>query len=489
MFARDGSMTLVARAFALGVAAAATICAAEPPRARDPGVQARAAVGSVLPGLRPEELRLFEGGKFEFLEAEVVGDGLGPRMNLDSCAGCHAQPAAGGSSPRVNPQIAFANRNAAHNKLPPFTVQDGPVRIARFLKNADGRPQGEVQPLFTITGQGDAPAHCVVRQPDFAAALAERNIALRIPTPVFGAGLIEQISREAILKNQAADAAAKRALGIAGRMNLGRFGWKAQHATLLEAGAEAYRTEMGITNELFPVDYNDTPACEMLAGSPEVMAPDWTPAVDALRRYRNPAGHRYLVEMSELRERLTAFEQRYPAGAAPLIDAKQLPPLETLSSIEKFALFMRYLAPPPPSSDTPGGAASISKGKRAFAEVGCAACHTPTLQTGDTREAALRNQPANLYSDLLVHDMGPGLADGVTQGTAGPSEFRTAPLWGLGGRLFLLHDGRTRDLREAIAAHASTRGTHASSANLVIDNYSRLPEDEKQDLLNFLRSL
>lgn len=477
------------RALALAIAASAGICAAEPPRAKDPGVQARAAVGSALPGLGQHELRLYEAGKFEFLEAEVVGDGLGPRMNLDSCAGCHAQPAAGGTSPRVNPQIAFANRNAVHNKLPPFTSPDGPVRVARFLQSTDSRPNGEVQALFTITGQGDAPAHCVVRQPDFAAAIADGNVSFRIPTPVFGAGLIEQIPREAILRNQAADSPAKRALGIAGRMNVGRFGWKAQHATLLEAGAEAYRTEMGITNELFPVDYSDTPACEMLAGSPEVMAPDWTPNVDALRRYRNPAGHRYLVEMAELRERLAAFEKRYPAGAPPLVDTKQLPALEALSSIEKFALFMRYLAPPPSSSDTPGGAASIKNGKRVFADVGCAACHTPTLKTADAGEAALRNQTVNLYSDLLIHDMGPGLADGVSQAAAGPSEFRTAPLWGLGQRLFLLHDGRTTDLREAIAAHASTRATHASSANAVIDNFSRLPENEKQDLLNFLRSL
>jgi CxxC motif-containing protein (DUF1111 family) len=477
------------RAAALAITASAGICAAGPPQAQDPDVQTRAPAGSALPGLSSAELRLFEGGKFEFLEAEVVGDGLGPRMNLDSCAGCHAQPATGGSSPRVNPQVAFANRNSAHNKLPPFTSRDGPVRIARFLKSTDGRPNGDVQALFTITGQGDAPTHCVVRQPDFAAALAERNVSFRIPTPVFGAGLIEQIPREAILRNQAADAAAKRALGIAGRMNVGRFGWKAQHATLLEAGAEAYRTELGITNELFPADYNDTPACEMLAGSPEVMAPDWTPNVDSLRRYRNPAGHRYLVEMSELRERLAAFEKRYPTGARPLIDTKQLGPLESLSSVEKFALFMRYLAPPPPSSDTPGGAVSIGNGKRVFADVGCAACHTPTLQTAATGEAALRDQPVNLYSDLLVHDMGPALADGVTQGAAGPSEFRTSPLWGLGLRLFLLHDGRTSDLREAIAAHASTRGTRASSANAVIGNFSRLPENDKQDLLNFLRSL
>jgi len=97
----------------------------------------------------------------------------------------------------------------------------------------------------------------------------------------------------------------------------------------------------------------------------------------------------------------------------------------------------------------------------------------------------------NLFSDLLVHDMGPGLADGIRQGQAGPREVRTAPLWGLGQRLFFLHDGRTSDLREAIRAHRSgsffTRD--ASEANAVIKNFNALADAQKQDVLNFLRSL
>jgi CxxC motif-containing protein (DUF1111 family) len=103
----------------------------------------------------------------------------------------------------------------------------------------------------------------------------------------------------------------------------------------------------------------------------------------------------------------------------------------------------------------------------------------------------LRNRPVNLYSDLLVHDMGPGLADGIRQGQAGPREFRTAPLWGLGQRLFLLHDGRTSDLREAIRAHGggSFFTFDASEANGVVRNFDALQESQKQDVLNFLRSL
>jgi CxxC motif-containing protein (DUF1111 family) len=113
------------------------------------------------------------------------------------------------------------------------------------------------------------------------------------------------------------------------------------------------------------------------------------------------------------------------------------------------------------------------------------------LTTANAAVAALRQQPVNLYSDLLVHDMGPGLADGVSQGQAGPREFRTAPLWGLGQRLFFLHDGRTTDLQEAIRAHRSGgRLTfNASEANGVIRNFSALSDDAEQDLLNFLRSL
>jgi len=107
------------------------------------------------------------------------------------------------------------------------------------------------------------------------------------------------------------------------------------------------------------------------------------------------------------------------------------------------------------------------------------------MMTGNASIAALRNKPVNLYSDLLVHDLGIGLADGVSQGEAGPREFRSAPLWGLGQRLFFLHDGRTSDLLTAIRAHMSI----GSEANGAIANFMRLSESDKQDVLNFLRSL
>jgi CxxC motif-containing protein (DUF1111 family) len=126
-----------------------------------------------------------------------------------------------------------------------------------------------------------------------------------------------------------------------------------------------------------------------------------------------------------------------------------------------------------------------------FNDIGCALCHTPTLKTGDGTVAALSNQDVNLYSDLALHAMGPGLADDILQGGAAGDEFRTAPLWGVGQRIFFLHDGRTMDLIEAIRAHKSAgKGKFGpSEANAVVDRFNGLDEHDKQDLVNFLRSL
>jgi CxxC motif-containing protein (DUF1111 family) len=431
--------------------------------ARDPGVRGGAAgAGAPIAGLSPTELALFKAGKDDFEEEENAPDGLGPTMNLDSCAGCHLHPGVGGTSPAANPQVAFARAKGARNTVPSFISPKGPVREARFVKNADGTPDGGVHDLFTIAGRADAPG-CALAQPDFERELARRNVIFRIPTPVFGAGLIEQIPDKAILANQASEAPRKKDLRIRGRPNIvlaghaisgqannngndgtvARFGWKAQNKSLLLFSGEAYNVEMGITNELFQTERDETPSCQFAA-----IPNDVTKSV-----------------------------------AETLV--------EGISAIEKFAFFARFLAPPVPSLDAPGGVESIARGRKLFGDIGCALCHTPTLNTGNSAVAALRNQPVTLFSDLLVHDMGPGLADGISQGQAGAREFRTAPLWGLGQRLFFLHDGRTSDLREAIRAHRSgsffTR--NASEANAVIKNFNGLADAQKQDVLNFLRSL
>jgi CxxC motif-containing protein (DUF1111 family) len=166
-------------------------------------------------------------------------------------------------------------------------------------------------------------------------------------------------------------------------------------------------------------------------------------------------------------------------------------PTQTVSAVEKLAFFMRFLAPPTPSTNTPGGSSSISRGRSLFSAVGCALCHTPTLRAAQSTVAALSGKDANLFSDLALHAMGPGLADNVLPGAARGDEFRTAPLWGLGQRIFFLHDGRTSDLRAAIAAHRSAGNSQfgPSEANEVVNRYNSLSSGSRQDVLNFLRSL
>jgi len=160
---------------------------------------------------------------------------------------------------------------------------------------------------------------------------------------------------------------------------------------------------------------------------------------------------------------------------------------EMLSGIQKFAFFMKFLAAPTPGPTTN----STTRGRAVFTSTGCALCHTPKLKTGPAEIAGLNNKDVHLYSDLMLHAMGPGLADDILQGNARGDEFRTAPLWGLGQRIFFLHDGRTTDLKEAILAHRSGANSRfpASEANQVINRYLSLGESDKQDLLNFLRSL
>ena len=228
-----------------------------------------------------------------------------------------------------------------------------------------------------------------------------------------------------------------------------RFGWKAQNKSLLLFSGEAYNVEMGITNELFQTERDETPTCQFATVPNDFTSTDTDD------------------------------------------------PAEAISAIEKFAFFMRFLAPPTPvtsyQSRNAGFVTSVSivDGRRVFATIGCALCHTPTLKTGNATVTALANRDVNLFSDLGVHQMGPGLADDVQQGQAAGDEFRTAPLWGLGQRIFFLHDGRTTDLVAAIQAHASQGNQKfgPSEANRVIDNFNSLRESDKQDLLNFLRSL
>jgi CxxC motif-containing protein (DUF1111 family) len=438
----------------------------------DPGVRGGpAGAGAPLNGLTADETAFFQDGKARFAEIEAVtngaNNGLGPRFNSNQCLSCHAQPSIGGTSPAQNPLIAIAALNGAKNTVPWFITQAGPIREARF-KKSNGNADGEVHDLFVITGRTDAPG-CNIAQFDFLPAGnpltgqgGNANIIFRIPTPVFGAGLIEAIPDSAILANMKANASEKSALGISGHANahlsgnvnlsandgtITRFGWKAQNKSLLMFAGEAYNVEMGISNQLFPQERDETPGC-LFNPTPE----------DTLNFTPTP---------SSTGNSNTAV----------------------ISDIEAFADFMRMLAPPTPAPATP----STENGRATFAKIGCVHCHTPSLTTGakiasgssTSPSAALSNQTANLYSDLIVHHMGKGLADGITQGGAGPDEFRSAPLWGVGQRVFFLHDGRTTNLVEAIRDHRSV----GSEANKVIEHFNRLTTQEQQDLINFLRSL
>ena len=240
----------------------------------DPGVRTGPpGAGGPLAGMSPEYQSFFNAALIRFQEVDSVsgqitgedGTGLGPRFNGTSCSGCHAFPAIGGSSPPVNPQIAMANADGATNKIPRFITPNGPVREARFIRNPDGTPDGGVHNLFVITGRSDAPT-CNIAQPDFETAMERNNLILRVPTPLFGAGLVESITDSAILANAANPH--KAAMGISGLANrsgndgtITRFGWKAQNKSLLMFAGEAYNVEQGVTNELFPNERDDTPGC------------------------------------------------------------------------------------------------------------------------------------------------------------------------------------------------------------------------------------
>jgi len=426
------------------------------PRGDPPGA------GGPLAGLTDGQLKFFNAGSDEFEEPEDVPDGLGARFNLDSCGGCHRHPALGGTSPAINPQVAAATDAGAQNQVPFFVEPYGPVREARFKYQADGVTRdGGVHDLFVITGRSDAPAGCYIMQEDFDAQAARNNLIFRIPTPTFGLGLVEAIPDNAIAQGLGLNAAAKQAMGIYGRVSrvpigmnttvnrngndgtIARFGWKAQNKSLLLFSGEAYNVEMGISNELFQTERDETAACQV------------------------------------------------PFVPNDVADLDAADPIDATNAIEKFSDFMRFLAPPTPSQTMPGGSYSITSGRTLFGTIGCAHCHTPSLTSGNSPIAALRNKPVKLFSDLALHKMGPGLADDIIQGQAAPDEFRSAPLWGLGQRLFFLHDGRTSDLLVAIRAHRSAASGQfgASEANQVINLFDALPPAQQQDILNFLRSL
>jgi mono/diheme cytochrome c family protein len=340
-----------------------------------------------------------ERGAQLFSAAFTPAEGLGPLFNGQSCVACHAEPVAGGMGPGGLAPVLRVGR--LHDGVfDPLDGSGGPVARAHSV---------------TELGIGCGVLPGIPAQANL--------VSLRNTPALFGAGLIDAIPEAAIWSDEKGDPGDRatrsgrpnRVFDAQGRERIGRFGWKADIATLEEFVAVALRNELGITNPL-------------ASGDLVVPADGDCGAVQA----RSPKDDGRMVR------ELTAF----------------------IASMAG-----------PPAKVTPEDA----PGRQLFARIGCAACHTPELRSAN-------NETIALYSDLLLHDMGPRLADGVVQGRAGSRDWRTTPLWGLGSRSRFLHDGSATSVPAAVLAHD---GEAAES----VKNYMRLSTGERGQLLGFLARL
>ncbi|MGQ0715443.1 MAG: di-heme oxidoredictase family protein [Gemmatimonadaceae bacterium] len=334
-------------------------------------------------------------------------EGLGPFFNENQCSACHTVPASGGTT--------------GFERITKATRFDGPGSCDLLVSDGGENVRKQATPLLRALG---------VHEQTIPPRATE--IGRFTPPALFGLGLIEAIPDEAILAGADPDDADGD--GISGRPGrtsegqLGRFGRKADVATIQDFVESALRLEMGLT----------TPA-----------RPDEVPVAGvSMARAADPAR-----------------DPEVPQEAVELLTA-----------------FIRFLGPPAPIR--PRSAAhndTIAGGRRLFHELRCSTCHTPTMRTGDSGVDALDQKTVTLYSDLLLHDLGPGLAN-VCAPSASPTELRTEMLMGLRHRNRLMHDGRTSDLREAILAH----GGEAQRAR---DAFARLPWLQQEFVVRFLRSL
>jgi CxxC motif-containing protein (DUF1111 family) len=363
------------------------------------------ALGNPVDGLSAADLVLFADGRIEFESIETIEGGLGPIFNDDSCAACHSSPVSGGVSGTT--VTRFGKITNGH--FDPMTAQGGTLLQAKAIDPA-------VQEIV--------PADATIR-------------TLRLTTPLFGAGLIEAIPDATIVANAATrqpDGVHGRAAMISdittGQTRVGRFGWKAQQATLLAFAGDAYLNEMGVTNRFFPIE-------------------------------NAPNGNVALLALYDL---------------VPDIE-DVADPLTGRSDIDASSTFMRLLAPPPTTQTS----RSAEAGRRVFQQLNCDACHLPSMATGHSATPALANKVAFLYSDLLLHDMG-ALGDGIEQAAAGQRDFRTSPLWGLKSRGPFLHDGRATTVADAIRAHDG-------EARAARNRFVGLSPSDTQALLDFLDAL
>ena len=364
--------------------------------------------GDPLIGITPTEFTEFRLGLDDFTEVETAEEGLGPAFNATSCGACHNVPAIGGFSLVLETRAAYRDEQGAFDTLD---------AAGNTLMHLFSVPPHKCQPIM--------PAGVNV-------------VARRAPIPLFGAGLIEAIEDDTLLALQ--DPFDRDGNGVTGRAaiildvatgerRVGRFGWKAQQATLLAFGADAYRNEMGITNDLFPKEF------AFGVSEEEMKRCDLRP------------------EPEDVRD-----------------------PLTRRRGIDNFASFMRFLAPVArgPVDDI------VRDGERILNAVGCAACHVPALATGPSSNPIFHRKSVPLFSDLLLHDIGTG--DGIQQGAAEPDEIRTPALWGLRHRRPFLHDGSAFTIEDAIRRHQR-------EAELARRGFLQLPPDERLRLMAFLGSL
>ena len=364
--------------------------------------------GSALAGISPVEFEEFRMGLDDFLEVEAAEEGLGPAFNGTSCAACHSIPAVGGTGTIAEVR---AGRRNARGEFEPLDA------TGETLFHLFSLPTHSCQPI--IPPDADV-------------------VARRVPIALFGAGLVEAIPDETLTALE--DPNDRNGDGVSGRAGfvvdvgtgerrVGRFGWKAQHATLLAFSADAYVNEMGITNDLFP---------------------------------------------HEVAYGVTADRMR---ACDPIPDPEDIrDPRTRRRGIDNFASFMQFLAPVArgPIDD------QVRAGERVFSAIGCAACHVPALSTGPSSNPLFNRRPVPLFSDLLLHDVGTG--DGIRQPPGEPNELRTPALWGLRYRRPLLHDGSAANLTEAILRHGQ-------EAELARRGFERASEADRGAVLAFLRSL
>lgn len=360
--------------------------------------------GVALTGLTSQQQAAFNEGRAAFREAETAAEGLGPIFNRDSCAACHSAPVLGGAS-RITVTRFGRTSNGVFD---PLTSLGGSLLQDRAID-----PSG------------------LERVPTTANVVARRQT-----TPLFGLGLIEAIPDATILKGvrkTAVDGVLGKASMVTDvatkQSRVGRFGWKAQHATLLSFSGDAYLNEMGITNRLFPTE-------------------------------NAPNGNTSILKTLD-----------------KVADPEDRPDANGRADIDRLTDFMRLMAPPPTQTAT----ASTTFGAKIFLDVGCTACHTPFMTTGSSPVAALSSKTVWLYSDLLLHDMGT-LGDGIVQGNAGAREMKTPPLWGLRASGPYLHDGRAATIEDAIKAHA---GEATTSKN----RFLNLSADQRALVIEFLNSI